>query len=83
MTDAYKMYCATGPAIAANTALSPLANLSSMAETVYATPTVVRTVNVTVAIPSELVVDAGDEKEPPLPLLLQVTTRPAVFEAFW
>ncbi len=83
MTDADKMYCATGPAIAANTALTPLASLSSMAETVYATPTVVRTVNVTVAIPSELAVDVGDEKEPPLPLLLQVTTRPAVFEAFW
>ena len=41
-------------------------------------PVVVPTVNVTVATPLALVVLVADEKEPPLPVLDQVTTRPAV-----
>jgi hypothetical protein len=38
---------------------------------------------VTVAIPSEFVIDVGEEKDPPVPVLPHVTTRPAVLDAFW
>ena len=49
-----------------------------VAVTVWTVPVVALTVNVTVAMPLAFVVLVADEKEPPVPVLDQVTTTPDV-----
>src|SRR5208337_1995637 len=67
----------TGPATGVMAPLVPVVAPASVPVTVYAVPATVG-VNITVAIPFELVELLASEKLPPVPVFDQVTTFPPV-----
>ena len=71
--------CSTSSALApvVMVGLVPVRELLSVAVTAQSVPTVVPVVNVTVATPSASVVLVPEPNDPPVPVLLQVTTTPA------
>jgi hypothetical protein len=70
------VYVVAGPDEVVRAADVPVNAALSNAVTVYATPADVDVVNETVATPPALVVDVGEAKEPPAPVLLHVTVLP-------
>jgi hypothetical protein len=72
-------YFVGGPATVITPLLEPLRAAPSTAVKEYVTPAVVPVVNVTVATPLAFVVLVAEAKEPPAPVLDQVTTCPERF----
>lgn len=72
------VYAIPAPAPVVIFPVTPVRAFWSVALTVWTVAATVFVVNVTVATPSALVTLVAEEKEPPAPVLLHVTTLPAV-----